>query len=70
MDRRLELIAKQSSKPGMRGRVNAKCIECIYDERGGGGSWRLQAENCTSFECPLYEIRPVSSKGSDDPDDE
>ncbi len=70
MDRKQELIAKQSSKPGMRGKVNAKCIECIYDDIGGGGSWRNQAENCTCLTCPLYSVRPVSSKGSDDPEDE
>jgi hypothetical protein len=42
MDRREELIAKQGSKAGLRGKINAKCIECIFDPQGGGGSWRQQ----------------------------
>ncbi len=61
MSRQQELIAKQKNTSGMRGKVNAKCIECIYDEAGGQGSWRQQTEACTSVECPLYEIRPTSS---------
>jgi hypothetical protein len=59
MDYKEHLIARESDKPGMRGKVNAKCIECIYDDIGGGGSWRKQVENCTSTGCPLYQIRPV-----------
>lgn len=60
MDRRQQLIKRECSKPGMRGRVNAKCIECIYDDVGGNGSWRQQVEACTSESCPLYAIRPKS----------
>lgn len=56
-DYKQELIDRHKSKPGMRGKVNAKCIECIYDELGAG-TWRKQAENCTGYSCPLYEIRP------------
>ena len=59
-DYKQKIIARESAKPGMRGKVNAKCIECIYDEQGQG-SWRKQAENCAADGCPLYEIRPVSS---------
>lgn len=59
MDRREELIIKHKSQPGLRGKVNAKCIECIYDDIGGGGSWRNQVKNCTSITCPLYDVRPM-----------
>ena len=65
MNRQQELIARESAKPGMRGKVNAKCIECIYDGSGGGGSWRQQVQDCTSTTCPLYSVRPTSSKESD-----
>jgi len=61
-DRRADLIAKEASKSGFRGKVNAKCIDCIYDDAiGGNGSWRKQVEDCTSFDCPLFDVRPVSS---------
>ena len=38
-----------------------KCKECIYDPIAKG-SWRKQVENCTSYTCPLYEVRPLTSK--------
>lgn len=46
----------------LRACINLKCRECIYDPRGGGGTWRQQVEACTSFKCPLYPVRPVASK--------
>lgn len=62
-DRRQELIRRQAGKPGLRGRINAKCIECIYDPGQGGGTWREQTEACTDTECPLYDIRPKPDIG-------
>jgi hypothetical protein len=44
----------------MRKLVNLKCKECIYDPKGGYGTWRQQTEACTSRKCPLWPIRPVS----------
>ena len=41
--------------------VNLFCRECIYDARGGTGTWRQQVEACTSYKCPLYEVRPISA---------
>ena len=61
MDRRQAIIDQEMNRGGFRGRVNAMCASCIYDPDGGGGTWRQQVENCTSFGCPLYEIRPTSS---------
>ena len=55
-----ELIAKQAGKAGMRGKINAKCIECIYDPHSGVGSWKQQIEACTSPNCPLYSVRAKS----------
>jgi len=60
-ERRDQLIANNVKKPGMRGKVNAKCIECIYEPDAGTGTWRQQVEGCTSATCPLYDIRPTSS---------
>ena len=39
-----------------------KCKECIYDPGGGNGKWKEQVEACTSYKCPLYELRPKSQK--------
>ncbi len=60
-ERRDELIAREAGKAGLRGKINAKCIECIYDPcPGGGGNWRQQIQACTDTACPLYDVRPVS----------
>jgi len=44
----------------MRKAVNNKCKECIYDPLSGLGTWRQQVEGCTSTDCPLYPVRPLS----------
>ena len=43
----------------LRGAINDKCKECIYDV-GGQGSWRQQVSACTSPGCPLFRVRPQS----------
>lgn len=68
-----ELIEREKSKPGLRGRINAMCINCIYDDAGGaGGNWKQQIEACTAPSCPLFDVRPVSSgvKDAEDAEDE
>ena len=60
MSRYEELIAREAGKPGLRGKVNAKCISCIYDPKSGGGTWKQQTEACLVNTCPLYEVRPRS----------
>ena len=42
--------------------IYKKCKECIYDPDGGNGKWKEQVEACTSYKCPLYELRPRSQK--------
>ena len=54
-----EVINREAGKAGFRGKINAKCCECIYDPLANG-TWRQQVEKCTSFSCPLYDVRPVS----------
>ena len=64
MDRRAthreEIIKREAGKPGLRGKINAKCCECIVDAYQPG-TWRKQVEHCTSPACPLYEVRPTSA---------
>ena len=64
-DKRQILLARYAKKGGLRARIDAKCIECIYDPLGGGGNWRQQVEACTAPDCPLYPVRPISSGSQD-----
>lgn len=65
MSHKQRLIEREKAKPGFKGKVNAKCIECIYDDIGGNGAWRQQVEACAAISCPLYEIRPKSKSEAD-----
>ena len=56
-DYQQELIDRLSSKPGLRGKIDAKCVECIYDPLDVG-TWRQQVARCTSYTCPLRPVRP------------
>lgn len=58
--RRAYLIGREAGRPGRQGKVNAKCIECIFDPGSGEGNWKQQVEACTCTGCPLFSIRPVS----------
>jgi len=53
---RQNLIQKHTGKAGLRGRIDAKCIECIFDPYQPG-SWLKQVDLCTCTECPLYPVR-------------
>jgi len=61
LDMKAKTVQRLMSKGKLRGSIDAKCCECIYDPMGDG-SWRSQVENCTSFSCPLYEVRAKSIK--------
>jgi hypothetical protein len=63
-DYKQTLIHREASKAGFRGKVNAKCIECVYDPMEPG-TWRKQTENCPSVGCSLYAVRPTSSGGDE-----
>jgi hypothetical protein len=61
------LIDRLCSRPGKTGRVHAKCVECIFDERAAGyGTWRQQVEACTATACPLWAIRPMPTEKDED----
>ena len=42
----------------LRKAINAKCKECIYDEKSGLGGSLQQINACTSTSCPLFKVRP------------
>lgn len=44
----------------LRGSIDAKCKDCLYDPLCGGGSWREQITACSSVSCPLWPVRPLS----------
>lgn len=67
MELRDKLIEREKNKKGRQGKINAKCIDCIYDGVCGVGTWRQQVEACTSLNCPLYPVRPMS-KGTKNAD--
>ncbi len=43
----------------LRGAINGKCKDCIYDPKSGLGTWRQQVGGCLSPACPLYPVRPM-----------
>ena len=59
-DYKQQLIDREAKKGGLRGKINAKCIECLYDPLATG-NWRQQIAGCTAPGCPLYPVRPVSN---------
>lgn len=56
------LIRKMASKAGLRGKIDAKCYDCTYDELAPG-TWRKQVENCPIVDCPLFSVRSQSAGG-------
>jgi len=48
------------SRPSLRAAIDAKCKSCIYDPGSGNGSWREQVQACSSANCPLHPLRPLS----------
>ena len=47
------------SRPSLRPAIEAMCKRCIHDP-GAKGSWREQVAACSSADCPLHPLRPVS----------
>ena len=48
------------TRPSLRSAVNAKCKSCIYDS-AARGNWREQVSECSSANCSLHPLRPISS---------
>jgi len=57
--REVRKLNPPAPRPSSRKAINAKCKDCIYDPVDGG-TWRQQVEACTSPDCPLFQLRPVS----------
>ena len=51
-----DLIERELRKPGLRARIDANCIACIYDVRSPG-TWRQQVENCSVSDCAIWAVR-------------
>jgi len=49
-------------KVSLRKRINEFCKGCIYD-KNASGAWREQVAGCTSYNCPLYPVRPATYRG-------
>lgn len=48
------------SKPSYRKQVNEFCKQCIYDKTDEG-TWREQVQRCTAKDCPLFNLRPLTT---------
>lgn len=46
----------------LRNSINAKCVECVHDPIGGAGGKLQQIAACTSYSCPLFDVRPKPKK--------
>jgi hypothetical protein len=56
------MVAKKTRKrPSLKAAVENMCKQCIYDT-SADGTWRQQVENCSSTECALYDVRPMTGK--------
>jgi len=54
-----KLLNNHSNKTGLRWKINANCIDCVYDPIDSG-SWRQQVEDCKHVICLIYKHRPTS----------
>ena len=53
-------------KFGRKAAIDRKCKKCIYDPKASG-NWREQVLNCTSFKCPLFDLRPTPARTTSKP---
>ena len=51
-----EVMESILRKPGLRARIDAHCVSCIYDNQCVG-TWRKQVEQCSVEDCRLYDVR-------------
>lgn len=57
---RAKAAANRKATPSLRKSINRKCLDCIYDPKSGGGTWRQQVTDCPATDCPLWAVRPLS----------
>lgn len=41
--------------------IHQCCFDCIYEPQAGNGTKHEQTEACTSYNCALYDLRPITS---------
>lgn len=56
-----------AKRASLRGAIDAMCKHCIHDPFAGSGTWREQVTACTSYKCPLFPVRPLTT-GQRDPE--
>lgn len=56
-EHRRAVIERLINKAGLRPKIDAFCVECIYDPCSEG-TWRKQVTDCTAPSCPLFTVRP------------
>ena len=54
--------SRRLSRPSRKTAIDGMCKHCIYDPFSGLGTWRQQVESCTATGCPLWSVRPLSSR--------
>ena len=60
--KKTNLILRERNKGGLRGYINANCIDCVYEETEPG-SWLRQVDECDAEACcPLYPVRPKQKR--------
>ena len=59
-DHRSAVIERLTNKAGLRPKIDAFCVECIYDPYSEG-TWRNQVAECTAPSCPLFTVRPKAN---------
>ena len=45
--------------------IDKHCKLCIFDGSTGSGSWRKQVTDCTSYDCPLFNYRPLDKEAKE-----
>ena len=60
--RKVNLVSDLCAKGTKTAALHAYCIDCNYDNHEPG-SWRQQINECDTRKCPLWLVRPKSSKG-------
>jgi len=51
-----QIISKLLLKPGIRPRIDAHCVQCIYDEQATG-SYKQQVWGCSVNQCVFHPVR-------------
>ena len=51
-----QIISRLLLKPGIRPRIDAHCVQCIYDEQATG-SYKQQVWGCLVNQCVFHPVR-------------